>query len=160
MACIAEGLPSYGSKAELTTRLGKRLVEKKLGVAVAHGKKRSASDVPAIKMNVPKRPKKPLSRWQSFMKTESANIKASGITGLVPAIKELARRWKLHKIVNTPDAPLLLSDKQQEIEELALAIMELPAAEVNQALIAHGEVVSDSSDENAERLANALVVSI
>ena len=56
-ACFAEGLPTYGSKAELTTRLGKHLVEQKLGVAVAHGKKRiNSSDVPALQMKRVKRP--------------------------------------------------------------------------------------------------------
>ena len=157
-ACFAEGLPTYGSKAELTTRLGKHLVEQKLGVAV--GKKRAnSSDVPALQM---KRVKRPLTKWQAFMKSEMPNIKASGYTGLTDCIKELARRWALVKKVGTSKEPLFFSDTghegNDEVDALANEIKELPHAEVKDALVAHGLPISDSADANAKRL--ALVVYI
>ena len=156
-ACVDHGLASYGTKTDLTHRLGTHLVEKKLGKATTHGAKRTSQDV---KVAVPKRAKRPLTRWQSFMKSEMPNIKAAGFTGLVPTIKELGRRWRLVKKVNTPEGPLFLVDKQREVEQLAEAIRDLPEAEVNHALVVHGEVVSDSADDNAARLASALVVCI
>ena len=156
-ACIAEGLPSYGTKFELTHRLGTHLVERKLGVAAADGKKRASSDVPDIQM---KRTKRPLNSYQRFMKSEMPNIKASGVTGLTDSMKELARRWRLAKQVGTSSEPLLLSDKQGEVKGLASVLEDLPPVEVNEALAAHGEPVSSSSSVNAERLASALVVYI
>ena len=172
-ACADHGLACYGSKLDLTHRLDTHLVEQKLGAQLVTGKKRAASDVATLDQ---KRVKRPVTKWQAFMKSEMPNIKASGYMGLTDCIKELARRWALVKKVGTSKQPLFFSDTgggnaggnvvgtmsdAQGIDELgALAdvIKDLPHAEVKDALVAHGQPVSESAAANAQRL--ALVVYI
>ena len=114
--CAEEGLPVFDSDTAATVRrrladhlIGKRLVQPPSPAAVATfaprdvltGQKRSTE-------GEQNKPKRPATAYHAFLRQEMDRVKAAGFRGRVECIKEVARRWKLAKAVDSPGAPLML----------------------------------------------------
>ena len=69
-------------------------------------------------------------------------------------VKEVARRWKLHKLVNTKSSPLMLThndDDDDEDETLGM-LQQLTQEELRHNLVAAGIDVHNEPVVNARRL--------
>ena len=136
-ACAGRGLDQDGGYEELYRRLGDHLVREMF----SKKKRKRTSET-----------RKPTA-WHAFLRQEKERIKLSGVQGRVEVIKEAARRWKLFKQVGTDDAPLMI---QAQDDELVSNLMELPVAEVKNALVVHGLSVQEAHEANVHALALAL----
>ena len=167
-AVLAHGLSvSDGDTAEdLTQRLGLHLVTKLLKPDVQ--KKRKATSAPSRSANA----------WYSFLRSEKPNVVAAGFTTRAEQIKEIARRYKIAKMVGTSGAPLALmppsesdtestsspalmppgdSDTDEGADGLIEALKQLDAAELNAAMAAHGLPIDGDDEEKAGALAQAMM---
>ena len=178
--CAEEGLPVFESDTAATIRrrladhlIGKRLVQPPSPAAVATfaprdvltGQKRSTEG------EQPK-PKRAPTAYHAFLRQEMDRVKAAGFRGRVECIKEVARRWKLAKAVNSEGAPLMLmhssqagsstdlsSDTESASEEDALIEAlrsELDEAQLNASLSAYGLPIDGSTDDKIKALARAM----
>ena len=135
---------------------------------VAKGKKRSAKapdDQPV--------PRRQATAYHTFLRQEKDRVKAAGFRGRVQIIKEVARRWKLAKAVDTPGAPLMLmhspagsstdegsSDTDSVPEDALVEALrsELDEAQVNASLSAWGLPIDGNIDAKIKELARAMTV--
>ena len=145
-ACLAHGLSGEGTNDELHTRLGHHLVNKLLS-----GKRKKTEEVSD---HVQSKRSASASEWHAFMKSERANVVASGVQGRVPILKEIARRWKIFKSVGTSNAPLALPAPAND--DLMEALKDLNEAELNEAIEAHGLDKTGSIDDKLTALAIAM----
>ena len=116
-----------------------------------------------------KKPRKP-SLWHAFIKTEKIKVwegmphlKGQQILG------EIARRWKIQKLVNTASSPLLItdvgstsgdsvSDGDGAVEGLTLELLETSTTEeINNNLRIAGLAVHADPQVNATRLAAQMI---
>lgn len=81
-ACLAHGLSGEGTNAELHTRLGHHLVNK-----LFSGKRKKSEEASA---HVQTNRSASASQWHAFMKSERANVVASGVQGRASYRKSLA----------------------------------------------------------------------
>ena len=166
-ACLAHKLSPDGTHDELTARLGAHLVAQLLNPeasAAAHvGKKKRPTSAEAA----PAAPKRPMSAWHHFLRTEKELVKAAGFHGRVGILRECARRWALAKRVGTSDQPLMLSWSKDDgasssetdsiPEGLLQAIRELPQEEIASSLEANGFEVDDNMEVNVMALARTMM---
>ena len=162
-ACLANKLSPDGTHDEMVARLGAHLVSQLLNPeasAAAHvDKKKRPTSAGATGAT----PKRPMSAWHHFLRTEKELVKAAGFHGRVDILRECARRWALAKRVGTSDQPLMLqapssdesvSEEAPSIPEgLLQAIRELPQEEIAASLEANGLEVEVDLEANVMALA-------
>ena len=171
-ALLANGLSTEGSVLDMHNRLGEYLVRKLLAPEtcvpdVAQKKKGKKRVATAAAGAPPKR-----TAWHAFLKTEKDKVKATGLfPGRVEVLKEVARRWALHKRVLCNEAPLMLthasgssdevpSDTDSSVPDDGLIEAlraELDEAQLNAALAAHGLPVDGDSETKVKSLAQAML---
>ena len=165
-ACASMGLARDGTREDLHRRLGDALVAQ----LFAPWATVVATEVPQANVGSKRKariegpPKHTATAWQAFLKVEKDRVKQAGFKGRVDIIKEVARRWKLHKRVNTCDAPLMLtqsdscseagSSSTDAIEELIRE--DIPADKIKDALNMYGLPVHAEYDVNVATLARAM----
>jgi len=116
-----------------------------------------------------KKPRKP-SFWHAFIKTEKIKVKEG-----MPHLKgqqilgEIARRWKIQKLVNTASSPLLITDASSTsgdsssdgdgaVEGLTSELLETSTTEeINNNLRIAGLAVHADPQVNATRLAAQMI---
>ena len=166
-ACLAHKLSPDGTHDELVARLGKHLVSQLLiPEASAHvGKKKRPMSAGASGFT----PKRPMSAWHQFLRTEKELVKAAGgFHGRVEILRECARRWRLAKRVGTSDQPFMLSwskddgasssDTDSIPDGLLQALRELPQEEIASSLEANGlKVEDDNLEVNVMALARSMM---
>jgi len=179
-ACLSHGLSGDGTAAQLHSRLGDFFVRKLLAPETCapppnvtekkKGKKRAA----AAAAGAPE-PKRTASAYHTFLRDEKERVKQAGFHGRVEIIKEVARRWKLAKQVNTPAAPLMITHSSDagssdeaasegpasETDSTPDALIdalkeELSEQEVNAALAAHGLPIDGDAETRLKMLALAM----
>lgn len=173
-ACAAHGLDRTGSMEELTRRLGDHLVLQ-LFAGKKGSRKRPAQQPTSLQSGGQR------SAWHAFLKSEAERVKQAGaFHGRVEVLKEVARRWALHKRALAGQAPPMLGVADvsseasseagsssggscageavpTEADGLVEALQEVPAAELHAALAAHGLPVEGEHEANVVALARALV---
>ena len=89
--------------------------------------------------------------WHAFLRTEKVKVR-EGMPELKghEILKEVARRWKLHKLVNTNSSPLMLTHDDEE-ETLGM-LQQLTPEELRHNLVAAGIDVHNDPVVNARRL--------
>lgn len=126
-ACAANNLDRSGTLEDLNRRLGDHLV---IQLLFGKGKgKRTASTFPKDPTEQSKR-----AMWNAFQKNEKANAKASGFTNHIDIVREIARRWKIHKNVNTSRGLLMIGNSVSTTETdsgLDTAIAPIASPEIN-----------------------------
>ena len=166
-ACLANKLSPDGTHDEMVARLGAHLVSQLLNPeasAVAHvDKKKRPTSAGAAGAT----PKRPMSAWHHFLRTEKELVKAAGFHGRVEVLRECARRWALAKRVGTSDQPLMLSwtkedgasssDTDSIPDGLLQALRELPREEIASSLEANGFEVDDNMEVNIMSLARSMM---
>lgn len=161
-ACAAHDLDSGGTEEELKRRLGDHLVARLFAADKKKKRQTSTSTSPSNK--------RPATAWHAFLQTEKERVKECGFRGRVDILKECARRWKLFKRVNTPEAPLMLTTTSEAgssssssldssvYDDLVETLKELPEPEVNAGLASLGfPVEEDDPVGNAMTLARAMM---
>ena len=155
-ACLCHGLSDDGTAEELTASLGMHLVTELLSPDKKNKKRKTTRGAGG---------------WYAFMKSEKANVLASGFTSRADVLKELARRWKLAKLVGTSAQPLALPPPSQsstdaepavasdseDADGLVDALKELDEAELNAAMAAHSMPVNGDHEEKARALARVMM---
>ena len=164
-ACLANKLSPDGTHDEMVARLGAHLVSQLLNPSdAAHVDKKkratSSGDSGAT-------PKRPMSAWHHFLRTEKELVKQAGYHGRVDILRECARRWALAKRVGTSDQPLMLqapsddgassSETDSIPEGLLQALRELPQEEIASSLAANGLEAEDDMEANVMALARSMM---
>ena len=165
-ACMAHKLSADGTHDELVARLGAHLVAQLLNpeaAAQVDKKKRAPTSAGAAGVT----PKRPMSAWHHFLRTEKELVKAAGgFHGRVDVLREVARRWRLAKRVGTSAQPLMLQAPSDEgtssetdsiPEDLLIAIREVPPEEIASSLDAHGLEVDEDFEANVMTLARTMM---
>ena len=167
-ACLAHKLSAEGTHDEMVARLGAHLVSQLLNPeasAAAHvDKKKRPTSAGATGAT----PKRPMSAWHHFLRTEKELVKAAGgFHGRIEVLREVARRWRLAKRVGTSDQPLMLqapssdegasSETDSIPEGLLQAIRELPQEEIASSLEANGLEVEQDMEANVLALARTMM---
>lgn len=166
-ACLANSVPIDGKPYEqLRADLGGVLVDKMLGATPATSPPTKRTfDVP---VQAPKEKKRRASSaWHQFVKLEKVKVR-EGRPDLKghEVLAEIARRWKLQKVVNTDASPLMLTEascsssdtSDSAAESLAAELMASSTAEEMKAnLEAAGLEVDANPAVNASRLAAHMV---
>ena len=167
-ACLANKISADGTHDELASRLGAHLVSQLLNSeasAAAHVDKKKRPTSAGAAGSTPKRP---MSAWHQFLRTEKELVKAAGgFHGRVEVLRECARRWRLAKRVGTSDQPLMLSwtkedgasssDTDSIPDGLLQALRELPREEIASSLEANGFEVDDNMEVNIMSLARSMM---
>lgn len=171
--CLAHKLSPDGTHDEMVARLGAHLVSQLLNPsAAAHVDKKKRPPTSAGAAGAT--PKRPMSAWYHFLRTEKELVKAAGFHGRVAILKECARRWALVKRVNTSEAPLMLMASEEATSEassssetasetesvpdgLMEAIKELPCEEIHASLAAHAFPIDPDHEVNVATLARAMM---
>jgi len=112
-ACLANGVAIDGrSYDEIRTALGNVLVDKMLGSPPTSPPATFGEDAPKKEKKEKKEKKQRVpSAWHQFAKLEKLKVREGrpDLKGR-EVLAEIARRWKLQKVVNTKASPLMLKD--------------------------------------------------
>ena len=130
-ACAANNLDRSGTLKDLNRRLGDHLV---IQLLFGKGKGKRAASTFA---EDPTDQQSWSAKWYAFQKKENANAKASGFTNRIDIVREIARRWKIHKNVNTSRGLLMIGNSVSTTEtdsSLDTAIVPIASPEINPAV--------------------------
>ena len=154
-ACVAHGvgIENRGC-AELRAALGQKLVDIMLNVPFP-GASNSSTSSSSSSGSTDASTRKKQTMWHAFLRTEKVKVR-EGMPELKghEILKEVARRWKLHKLVNTNSSPLMLThndDDDDEDETLGM-LQQLTSEELRHNLVAAGIDIHNDPAVNARRL--------
>ena len=110
-ACVAHDVGIENrSYAALRAALGEKLVDIMLNVPFPMGASNSSTSSSSSSGSTDASARKKQTMWHTFLRTEKNKVR-EGMPELKghDILKEVARRWKLHKLVNTDSSPLMLT---------------------------------------------------
>ena len=150
-ACVAHDVGIENRRyAELRAALGQKLVDIMLNVPFP-GASNSSTSSSSSSGSTDAATRKKQTMWHAFLRTEKVKVR-EGMPELKghEILKEVARRWKLHKLVNTNSSPLMLTHDDEE-ETLGM-LQQLTPEELRHNLVAAGIDVHNDPVVNARRL--------